>query len=195
MDMEIFDMKVLRNVLVPVASVTGSTFLLYDSVFSSRTEGFIPFEMIMGIGLLFVFLSFTDFVKKHESVWAFCFTIVATSAVNIRVSYAFANFLIDNVLAKIGVIYVSCIMLLSIEEILVLAVIRLIWLKQNDKGFQKMHLRDVRRRERMLERLYEKIEYIDRKYDGYSYRVNHDRGPDVEELEKYFENWRNTKCS
>lgn len=188
-------MNVLRNVLVPVVSVIGSTILLYDSIFSRRSEGIIPFEMILGIGLLFLFLAVTGFVKKHESVWAFCFTAVATSAVNVRIAYILTCFFMYTAIGRVGAMYVFFLILLSVEEIVVLTVTRLIWVRQNDKGFQKMHLMDVRRRERMLERLYEKIEYIDRKYDGYSYRVNHDRGPDVEELEKYFENWRNTKCS
>lgn len=187
-------MYIIRNVFIPVTSVIGSTFFLYHSVFNRKADGIIYWELILGIGLIFLFLAGTEFVKKHESVWAFCVTALTTSVVNMGISITAAYYVADSILVEIGVVFMLSVAFLSMEELMILSITRLIWNKQDDAGFQKMYMEEKRQRERRLEMLLDKISDF-RQSDNSAYSKFDFHEPDVEELDDYFENWRERKCS
>lgn len=84
--------------------------------------------------MLLILLKWISFAHGNENLWAFVITLFATVPINIRITFGIGEFFAYDTNIVTAILYsISAFMcLVSVEEVLVGTIVRMIWSKQNN---------------------------------------------------------------
>lgn len=127
-------MDVVYNLVKLIVGILNIGFLSYLSINDALYRGIKWWNILAAIILVPLIVKSLPFAKRNESVWTFFIGLVATIPFNLKISRCLVMFFFDyaNMFSRSILFVVFFMCLLSIEEIILGILTRIIWKHQEE---------------------------------------------------------------
>lgn len=117
-----------------VTGIANVGMILYFSTHSRSSNLFDWWGIVIAFGVMLLVVRSVSFIREHESIWVFTLILFATIPFNVRSAGIIVNWFFSyiNVFSKTLYVIVICVCLLSVEEIFMGLLARVIWPRQNE---------------------------------------------------------------